>query len=543
MIYGIQKCMTEWSFRSGGTYDDPFNDVELTAVFTDPDGTELRVPAFWAGENAWRVRYVSPKVGRHHYRTECSDTGNPDLHGREGDLEINPYEGDNPLFKHGPLRVSENRRYLEHLDGTPFFWLGDTWWMGLCKRLGWPGEFQQLATDRVAKGFSVIQIIAGLYPDMPAFDERGANEAGFPWETDYARINPAYFDMADLRIDYLVRNGLAPCVVGCWGYFLKWMGVEKMKRHWRYLVARWGAYPVTWCLAGEATMPYYLSKTGEDDAAFQKRGWTELATYVRDTDPYRNPITIHPTNKGREQVEDPNVLDFEMLQTGHGDRQALPNNVRTVIECYSAQPRMPVFVSEVCYEGIGSACREEVQRLMFWSALLSGAFGHTYGANGIWQVNRRDKPYGPSPHGMSWGNTPWDEAAGLPGSTQLGLARRLLERYEWWNFKPHPEWVVEPRKSEELPLASFAAGIPGKIAVIYLPNFIWANITVKGLEGGVRCNAYLWNPATAEETALGELTPDTDGNIILRQRTDDGRWRFLFPLYQDWILVLENESE
>jgi len=414
--------------------------------------------------------------------------------------------------------------------------------MGLCKRLGWPGEFRQLTAGRVAKGFSVIQIVAGLYPDMPAFDERGANEAGFPWEADYARINPDYFDMADLRIDYLVRSGLVPCVVGCWGYFLRWMGIERMKRHWRNLIARWGAYPVTWCLAGEATMPYYLSETKEEDVAFQKQGWTELAAYVRETDAFSNPITIHPTNKGREQVEDPNALDFEMLQTGHGDRRSLPNNVKSVTDCYDARPRMPVFVSEVCYEGIGSACRQEVQRLMFWSAVLSGAFGHTYGANGIWQVNGRDKPYGPSPHGMSWGNTPWEEAAALPGSAQLGLARRLLERYEWWNFEPHPEWVIAPPRCEEEPFVSFAAGIPGKVAVIYLPNFIGANIVVKGLEGGARCSAYLWNPTNGDEVALGELTPDVDGNILLRQRTEDGRQQFRFPIYQDWILVLEAEN-
>ena len=534
--------MTEWSLASGKAYADPFNDVELDVIFTDPDGEERRVPAFWAGENVWRVRYASPKVGRHRYCTECSDTSNPDLHAREGELEVAPYDGDNSLFKHGPLRVSANRRYLEHLDGTPFFWLGDTWWMGLCKRLQWPGEFQQLTADRVAKGFSVIQIVAGLYPDMGPFDERGANEAGFPWEADYARINPAYFDMADLRIDYLIRNGLMPCIVGCWGFFLGWMGVEKMKRHWRTLIARWSAYPVTWCLAGEATMPYYLSETREDDATFQKQGWTELAAYVRERDPHRNPMTIHPTNKGREQVEDPNVLDFEMLQTGHGDRQSLPNNVRSVTECYSATPRMPVFVSEVCYEGIGEACRQEVQRLMFWSAVLSGAFGHTYGANGIWQVNARGKPYGPSPHGMAWGNTPWDEAADLPGSTQLGLARRLLGRYEWWNFEPHPEWVVEPRWSEERPIASFAAGIPGKVTIVYLPNFHWGNVVVKGLEVGARYNAFLFNPTNADEIVLGESIPDANGIWTLRQRTDDGNWCFIFPLYQDWLLVLETEK-
>ena len=71
-----------------------------------------------------------------------------------------------------------------------------------------------LTADRLKKGFTAVQIVAGLYPDMPPFDPRGANEAGYPWEKDYTRINPPYFDMADLRIDYLADRGLVPCVVG-----------------------------------------------------------------------------------------------------------------------------------------------------------------------------------------------------------------------------------------------------------------------------------------------------------------------------------------
>ncbi|HEY5912737.1 MAG TPA: DUF4038 domain-containing protein [Verrucomicrobiae bacterium] len=36
----------------------------------------------------------------------------------------------------------------------------------------------------------------------------------------------------------------------------------------------------------------------------------------------------------------------------------------------------------------------------FWAHVIcSGCAGHTYGANGIWQVNRRDRPYEASPGG------------------------------------------------------------------------------------------------------------------------------------------------
>jgi hypothetical protein len=532
--FGVQNMVSEWAYVSTKQYKDPFNEIELDVVFTDSQKRSLKVPAYWAGGSEWRVRFAPPAPGEYQIRTVCSDAANADLHGQTGTLQAEPYTGGNPLLQHGRLRVSASRRHLEHVDGTPFFWLADTWWMGLCRRLHWPADFQILTADRVQKGFSAIQIIAGLYPDMPAFDERGANEAGYPWEKDYARIVPAYFDMADLRLAWLVRSGLVPCIVGSWGFFIPWMGLAKMKQHWRYLVARYGAWPVAWCLAGEGVMAYYLSKTPEEDARLQKQVLTELATYVRAIDPYRNPITIHPTNKGKDQLNDPTLLDFEMLQTGHGDRQSLPGTINTVVDEYRREPLMPVINSEVCYEGIGEACRAEVQRLMFWSSVLNGTCGHTYGANGIWQVNTRAKPYGPSPHGSTWGNTPWEDAFQLPGSGQLGLAKRLLERYPWWRFAPHSEWV-EPHWTKENYAACSAAGIPGEVRVIYAP-LLWGAPTVKGIEPDAAYRAFLFNPVNGEETDLGRVAPDVEGNW--RPPLDHGKY-CLLPIYQDWVLVLE----
>src|SRR5438874_1728389 len=226
--------VTEITFTSSKPYADPFNEVDLDVLFTTPTGAEARVPAFWAGGQTWRVRYASPEVGEHRFVTACSDAANESLHGVTGVVTISRYAGDIALYRHGPLRVAADKKHFEHADGTPFFWLADTWWMGLTKRLHWPDEFAALTRDRVDKGFDVVQIVAGLYPDMPAFDERGANESGFPWMRDYARINPPYFDAADRRVAYLTDHGIAPCIVGAWGYHLPWLGIDKMKKHWRY---------------------------------------------------------------------------------------------------------------------------------------------------------------------------------------------------------------------------------------------------------------------------------------------------------------------
>ena len=535
MQHAMQYSMIEWSFASQQQPANPPETLELDVILTDPAGKEYHLPAFWSGGLTWRVRYTPLTSGVHHYTTRCSDTSNTGLHGQEGAITVEPYSGKNTLLQHGMLRISADRRYLEHSDGTPFFWLGDTWWMGLCRRLEWPGEFQQLVADRVQKGFTVIQIVAGLYPDMPPFDQRGANEAGFPLDPVTSALNPAYFDMADLRIDRLVRAGLVPCIVGCWGYYLDYLGMDVIKRHWRNLVARYAAYPVVWCLAGEALMPFYQKQFGTPEEKQDYRTklhaeWTEIARYVREIDPYRHPITIHPNGgeSGRQMI-DPAYLDIDMLQTGHSDRDSMPGTIRQVQAAYAAEPPVPVINAEVCYEGIGEACRQDIQRYYFWMCMLSGACGHTYGANGLWQLNRREQLYGPSPHGLMWGDTPWDDAAQLPGAEQLGIGKRILERYEWWRFEPHQEWI-EPHATPEQPRQPFAAGIPGQVRVCYIPAR-WNSPAILGLEQGSTYKAAFVDPRTGQIHELGLAQPNNEGTWHLQQP--------VMPALQDWVLVME----
>jgi hypothetical protein len=527
--------MVEWILSSRKEYTDPFNDVEVSAVFTDPHGEEKVVPAFWSGGNFWGIRYASHRVGRHHFCILCSDKSNSDLNNQKGTVEILPYMGDNPLLKHGPLRISQSRTHLEHADEEPFFWLGDTWWMGLTKRFLWPKGFKLLTADRVKKGFTVIQIVAGLYPEMAPFDPRGANEAGFPLEKNYSRINPAYFDMADRRIDWLVQNGLVPCIVGSWGFFIEFAGEEMIKKHWRNLVARYGAYPVVWCVAGEAVMPYYHSSVlrnnekGKEYVVKARAGWTRVTHYLRSIDPYNHPITIHPTDVGRNMVDDPSVLDIDMLQTGH-EEICFANTVDTVVNSITRKPRMPVLVGEVTYEGIKGESWENIQRLMFWTSILNGAAGHTYGANGIWQFNTKKKPFGPEPYGQSWGETPWDEAYQLPGSRQVGLGRCLLERYSWWDFKPHLEWI-EPHWDKKNYFQPYAAGIPKEVRIVYIPTHGSLH-KIKEVEHEITYHAFYFNPRNGREYDLGTVVPNEKCEWIPPKS----------PIVQDWVLLLEAKN-
>ncbi|HZG56950.1 DUF4038 domain-containing protein [Paenibacillus sp.] len=535
MKYCEQRTVMEWQFASEHKRDDPWRDVRFHAIVTDPDGKEMQIPGFWKGGDTWAFRYASATVGEHRYRTVCSDKADASLHGREGKFAITPYEGDNPLYRHGAARAASNRRHLEHEDGTPFFWLGDTWWMSLTDRLTWPDDFQWLIRDRREKGFSVIQVVAGLYPDMAPFDSRGANEGGIAWEAGFSRLNPAFFDAADRKIAAMADAGLMPCLVGCWGYYLAFAGAEVIRRHWEYLIARYGAYPVAWCVAGEALMPYYLTETFGDRTKWKayedemRPVWSSIAAYVKERDPFGRLVTIHPVEYGRHCVEDASMLDLEMLQTGHGGFLSLERSVRMVAESCAKEPRLPVINSEVNYEGIGASSQADVQRYTAWSCVLNGACGHTYGANGLWQVNPEDRPYGASPTGIAWGHTTWREAAELPGSAQVGRIRRILSELEWWDMEPHPEWLEPAAEQVDFLNKAYMAGVPGRFRLAFLPNGkAFSGVELRELERGTVYRATLIDPVTGARTDWGQAEADENGNW------STGR----LPVFQDWVLLL-----
>ena len=206
----------EASFRSAKAYTNAFLDVEVNVVFSQGD-QQWTVPAFWAGGNKWTVRFAPPAPGEYRYRITCTDPANADLNGKEQVLHVKACQGDNPLLKHGFVQIAAEQRHFAYADGTPFLWLGDTWWKCLCQRMTWEG-FQELTADRKAKGFNVVQIVCGPYPDEAVFQASWENEGGKPYLTrDFSAVNPKYFDCADRRIKHLVDSGIVPAIVGGWG--------------------------------------------------------------------------------------------------------------------------------------------------------------------------------------------------------------------------------------------------------------------------------------------------------------------------------------
>ena len=389
----------------------------------------------------------------------------------------------------------------------------------------WEG-FQELTADRKAKGFNVVQIVCGPYPDENMLEGRWENEGGKPYETvDFSVMNPAYFDYADRRIKHLVDNGIVPVIVGGWGRpqgggksTLSQVGLEGFKRHWRNIIARYGAYPVIWMVGGETKDSY--------------GPWSELAKYLKDTDPYKHILCYHAPGHPRKELKDNSMFDFDMLAIGHDGMKTVDRTFDLMNSCFETSPKRPVLCGEACYEGHMQTNFQYIQRHMFWSFMLSGAAGHTYGAAGIWHAGIEGDPGHTGFKGQEYDWTTWKEGMNYPGSTQLGLGKKLLEQYPWSRFEPHPEWADS---------TCFAAGIPGEMRIIYLPRrniYNWSGPEVRNLDQGV-WKVYYFDPATGRKFEQGTIEV-SEGPYKKSEKSIDFQQNVPSP--QDWVLVLEKVS-
>ena len=106
--------------------------------------------------DVFRIRFFFPTPGQWHW--EAGLNTSKTILNFAGDVTVLPVKETetNPLYKHGALRAASNNRYLQHNDGTPFFWLGDTLWAGALhsNEMQW----EETVSDRAGKHFSVLQV-------------------------------------------------------------------------------------------------------------------------------------------------------------------------------------------------------------------------------------------------------------------------------------------------------------------------------------------------------------------------------------------------
>ncbi|TLS50679.1 DUF4038 domain-containing protein [Paenibacillus antri] len=429
------------------------------------------------------------------------------------------------------LKVSENGRYLEKEDGTPFFWLGDTAWE-LFHKLD-REEAELYLRNRAERGFTVVQAVAlaeleGLttpnaYGSFPL--KRDANGEYDPAQPDVAEDGTyGYWDHVDFIVDKAAEYGIYIALLPTWGdkYNLAWgKGPVVFTKHNARAFGLWigerykSKTNVVWVLGG--------------DRPLETRHHFEvvhaMAEAIREADGGRHLMTFHPAG-GRSSsmyVHDEEWLDFNMIQSGHGALHTA--NYAMVAKDYALSKTKPTLDGEPCYEdhpvgfkaANGYFDAADARKAAYW-ALFSGAFGHTYGHHSIWSMTREPADYF---------IMDWKQALLRPGAAQMRHVRTLMESRPAKSRVPDSSLLAANYEGANHLTACRGDGY----AFVYSPNGLPFRVRL-GAISGERVVATWFDPRTGATVPAGESA--NEGELEVRPPSS-GR-------NEDWVLMLDDAS-
>ncbi|MGI6200063.1 MAG: glycoside hydrolase family 140 protein [Christensenellales bacterium] len=424
-----------------------------------------------------------------------------------------------------PIRVSDNRRFLQRADGTPFFYLADTCWE-LFHRLDEP-EIDAHFALRARQGFTVIQaVLLAEFEGLTVPNRLGQlplrkNSRG---EIDPALPDEAggYWDFVDRVLDMAERHGLVMALLPTWGdkFNLLWgqgpviFTPENARQYGLWLGERLRARDgLIWVLGGDRPLT-----TPEHRAVIDA-----MADGLRQGDGGRHLMTLHPNgdHSSSEYVHDAPYIDFHMLQTGHGTHGWHCHE--QVAADYALTPVRPVLDGEPRYEdhpacfnpGFGYYYDAADVRQSAWWDVLSGACGHTYGNHCVWGFNREATDYFPYVY---------EQAARHDGAEDMRHLRALIEAYPYFQRRPAQELIAVVNDVN----AHQAACRGDDYAFCYSPLGLPITVRMRLLAPGeVRASWY--DPREGTRQTLG-IYPSWGGCTFVPPSQGKG---------QDWVLILE----
>jgi hypothetical protein len=468
----------ETAFTSATDYTNAVLDVRVAVEFRVPGGPPQTVDAFWDGGRTWRARFSPEKTGEWSFTTTCSDPANPGLHGQKGAFTCVPYRGNNPLYRHGSLRVAADRHHLEHADGTPFFWLADTAWAG--PLLSDADDWSEFLRDRVKKGFNAVQFM-GTHNIAAA-----ANAQGRPAFKGRERIvlDPVFFQRLDSRVDALNAAGLLAVPTFAWAAQWDtnalslnpgaWLPDDQLVALGRYFTARYGAHQVVWMFAGD---DWYL----EPEMAGK---WRQRGRAIFGEHPTRL-VTVHNRSRwlGKREFSGEPWLGFVSYQSGHRTDAPTFNWLLRgeMATQWNEPPLRPILNNEPIYEGHHDleskrpATARDVRQAVWWSLLVAPTAGTSYGAHGVWSWEETTSV--PLNHPRAGPARPWREAMHFPGSAQMGHVRKFFAGLDWWKLRPAPTLLTrQPGDARIQDFVGAALTTDRRTAVFYFPAQVTAEL-------------------------------------------------------------------
>lgn len=512
-------------------------DCGIRAVFTAPSGKKIVREAFWNGENEFLIRFALVELGQWHYCIQGCKEEVP-----EAVISCVLYTGTLPLYQHGFLKVGPQGRYLSYADNTPFFWLGDTHWhFAINEKWAesndsrFSSQFRALVDKRISQKFTVYQ--CNFHCEVPEEDM----QAGLYFYKEEEWIpNLAFFqEDLDKKMAYLADNGFCIAAGFSW-FFSAFAPNAKAYYHMavRYLIARYGAYPMIWTLAGE--VGGYNPSMREDSLSF----WQDIAKLVERLDTYGHLQTAHYTNERpfAEYYQEETWFDFTLNQAGHGDYFIDSRPFRKHRTDY---PTKPFIESESMYENLLTLepngrrrVTPQMLRRVAYIAMQTGACGYTYGAQGLWHLQWDSPKEDEAPLGFGSFN-PWYESIDFPGADQMTVFRDFYEEMNWHTLKPLSEKYFEQDtrsgvmltfKDDDMQalfMPVVSADDDMKTIVAYYSQANRFRIGLRTLTQP-RYRAYWFNPENGEKSIIDE-------NIV----PEGGKWFApVKPTESDALLIL-----
>jgi Protein of unknown function (DUF4038)/Putative collagen-binding domain of a collagenase len=426
-----------------------------------------------------------------------------------------PAADNNPFAKHGKLRVAKTGTYLEHTDGTPFFFLADTAWTG--PALSTEADWKFYLEDRKKKGFTAVQFNAICPWRTAAMDLEGHTAYSIVKDGSLS-INEAYFKRLDARLKAINDAGLLAVPVLIWAHKKGDAGFDLSDEHIlklvKFEVNRYKDANCLFILAGDAR---YNATEAEK---WKKIGRAAFADFPGAL------VTTHPTgmNFPWKDWEDEKWLTVLGYQSGHGDDA---NTVKWIHSGPVAEFgkrkdfTRPIINLEPPYENHNGYHSHkphpayDVRRAVYQSLLATPVAGFTYGGHGVWSWQTKSGEE-PTDHPGTGIAKVWKDALALPGAAQMGYARKFFESLPWTELRPAQEFIdQETGKDDPTKFISCSAAPKKNVYVFYFPAGAKGVIKLH-VRGGME-NVKWFNPRTGEWKDGGLKPPDEeDWALVLK---------------------------
>jgi hypothetical protein len=431
-IYHVWEKV-EITLTSRNAYKNPYTEMTVWLDLKGP-GFDKRCYGFWDGGNTFRVRITATVPGKWTWKSG-SQPSDPGLEGKSGSFTAIAWtetqKAENPS-RRGMIQPSANGHAFQYADGTPYFLIGDTWWATPTFRFRWRDDdtirqmgpeagFKEYVAYRHKQEYNCVAILAALpnwnNDDQPPRlitgdgiiirsgwaqagtksaksmnDEAGHRAFMFPGKVpgfesyfpDVDRIDPAYFQSLDRKIDYLNAQGFVPFIevarrdIGqAWKKYYSWPD-----SYVRYIQYIWSRYQSNICLFSPIHFDY-------DRETIPANDWNAAANKVIEKyghSPFGTLAGTNPTGsslKNWGHIDKAKWLGFHQIGNLRNH-----DSFSLLTDIYKTDPPVPGINGEPYYDGMENAeggspeAAEWCRSAMYGSVLSGGLGGHIYGAGG-----------------------------------------------------------------------------------------------------------------------------------------------------------------